>query len=314
VKILLATDGSESSEGAAKFLTSLNLSSEDEITIFHALYWAPSIYPSHVWFSQKWYDKEYDEVSYHNAIKEIKKTIAPRIIDATYKILQPVQAKISTAIIEGCSPEDCIIDAAVNADMDMIIMGSRGIMGIESFFVGSVTRNVSIKSPKPVLVARLPIHEKPDRLKVFFATDGSDYSRNTGEFLSKIPFYDDTEIRILNVTPQEVMEIPQTFAPGVIGQIIEIEEKLRETRVSESKRIVEDAKGRLGKRFGNIDVLSVVGDPSREILKTAETLKSDLIAVGCRGLRGIRGMMGSVSRNILTHSQCSVLIGKTCKD
>ena len=102
MKILLATDGSESSEGAAKFLTSLNLSSEDEITIFHALYWVPSIYPSHVWFSQKWYDKEYDEVSYDNAIKEIKKEIAPRIIDSAFKILQPVKAKLSTAIIESC--------------------------------------------------------------------------------------------------------------------------------------------------------------------------------------------------------------------
>jgi nucleotide-binding universal stress UspA family protein len=314
VKILLATDGSEFSEGAAKFLTSLNLSSEDEITIFHALYWPPSIHPSHVWFSQKWYDKEYNEVSYHNAIMEIKKEIAPRIIDSAYKILQPVKAKISTAIIEGCSPEDCIIDAAANYDMDMIIMGARGIRGIESFFVGSVTRKVSIRSPKPVLIAKLPLHERPGRLKVLFATDGSDYSHDTGEFLSKIPFYDDTEIRILNVAPQELMEIPQTFAPGIIEQIVEIEEKIRETRISESKRIVEDAKGRLEKRFGNIDVLSVVGDPSREILKTAETLKSDLIAVGCRGLRGIKGMMGSVSRNILTHSECSVLIGKTCKD
>jgi nucleotide-binding universal stress UspA family protein len=314
MKILLATDGSEFSEGAAKFLTSLNLSPADEITIFHALYWAPSLYPSQFWFSQKWHDKEFDEVSYHNAIKEIKKKIAPRIIDSILRILHPVQAKISTAIIEGCSPEDCIIDASVNSDMDLIIMGARGIRRIESFFLGSVTRNVSIKSPKPVLVVKLPVQEKIDRLKVLFATDGSDYSRDTAELLSKIPFYDDTEIRILNVTPQEVMEIPQTFAPTVIEQIVEIEGKIIEARVAESKRIIEDAREFLGKRFHNIDVISGTGDPSREILKTAETLKSNLIAVGCRGLRGIKGMMGSVSRNILTHSECSVLIGKTCKD
>jgi nucleotide-binding universal stress UspA family protein len=314
VKILLATDGSESSEGAAKFLTSFNLSFEDEITIFHALYWVPSIYPSHVWFSQKWYDKEYDEVSYLDAIKQIKKEIAPRIIDSAFKILQPVKAKLSTAIIEGCSPEECIIDAAVNSDMDMITMGARGIRGIESFLVGSVTRTVSIKSPKPALIVKLPVHKKTGRLKVLFATDGSDYSRATAEFLSKIPFYDDTEIRILNVTPQEIMEIPQTFAPVVIEQIVEIQEKIRETRAIESKRILENTKELLGKRFANIDVLSGGGDPSKEILKTAEMLKPNLIAVGCRGLRGIKGMMGSVSRNILTHAECSVLIGKTCKD
>jgi hypothetical protein len=35
-------------------------------------------------------------------------------------------------------------------------------------------------------------------------------------------------------------------------------------------------------------------------LETSEELKTDIIAVGCKGLRGIKGMMGSVSRNILT--------------
>lgn len=99
-----------------------------------------------------------------------------------------------------------------------------------------------------------------------------------------------------------------------IERIIEVEDRIRETRVAESKRILEDARELLGKRFSNIDVVSSVGNPSGEILKTAETLKANLLAVGCRGLRGIKGMMGSVSRNILSHSGCSVLIGKTCKD
>jgi nucleotide-binding universal stress UspA family protein len=82
----------------------------------------------------------------------------------------------------------------------------------------------------------------------------------------------------------------------------------------ESEKIIELARGHLSKRFHAITVLSRVGDPSTEILETAKTMGADIIAVGCRGLRGIKGMMGSVSRNILTHSHCSVLIGKTCKE
>lgn len=63
----------------------------------------------------------------------------------------------------------------------------------------------------------------------------------------------------------------------------------------------------------DINVLSEIGDASSEILNTAERLKADVIAVGCRGLRGIKGMMGSVSRNVIVHSKCSVLIGKVCE-
>jgi nucleotide-binding universal stress UspA family protein len=65
-------------------------------------------------------------------------------------------------------------------------------------------------------------------------------------------------------------------------------------------------------RFSNLKTVWKVGDPSVEILKAAESLETDIVAVGCRGMRGIRGMMGSVSRNVLNHAACSVFIGRTC--
>jgi nucleotide-binding universal stress UspA family protein len=54
-----------------------------------------------------------------------------------------------------------------------------------------------------------------------------------------------------------------------------------------------------------------VGDPATEILEAAAALDADIIAMGSRGLRGIKGTLGSVSRHILNHAECSVLIGKT---
>ncbi len=298
MKILLATDGSDYSKAAARFLRCLNLSTEDEITIFHALYWIPFLY---------------DRESYYGTLKEIKTEVAPRIIDSVSQILEHVKAKISAAIVDG-PPEKCIIDAAIGSDMDMIVLGARGISGIEAFFIGSVTRKVAVMSSKPVLITKLPVHEGPKGLKIMFATDGSDYSRATGEFLSKIPFPENTEIRILNVMPAEVLDIPQTSDPHMIERIIKVEDKLREIRLAESERILDDAKKQLSKKFSYIDVLSGVGHPPGEILKKAESINANLIAVGCRGLRGIKGMMGSVSRNVMTHSKCSVLIGKTCRD
>jgi nucleotide-binding universal stress UspA family protein len=119
------------------------LSAEDEITIFHALYWIPFLY---------------DSESYYGTLTEIKKDIAPRIIDSVSKVLRPVNARISTAIIDG-PPEKSIIDAAMTSGMDMVVMGARGISGIETLLIGSVTRKVAIMSPKPVLVTKLPLRE-----------------------------------------------------------------------------------------------------------------------------------------------------------
>jgi nucleotide-binding universal stress UspA family protein len=298
MKILLATDGSEHSKGAARFLTCLNLSSEDEIAVFHAVYWIPFLYNTE---------------SYFDTFKEIKEEIAPKIIDSALEILKPVHARISTFILDG-SPEQCIIDVTAKSDVDLIVMGARGIKGIESLFIGSVTRSVAIKSPKPVLVTKLPVCEEPDKMKILFATDGSEYSIATGEFLSEIPFPDNTEITILNVMPSEFLDIPETFVPEINERITEVMAKVSSYALSASERIIDQAREFLSMRFKNINVLSNSGDPSSEILKTSEELRMDLVAVGCRGLRGIKGMMGSVSRNILVHSKCSVLIGKTCKD
>jgi nucleotide-binding universal stress UspA family protein len=298
MKILLATDGSEYSKRAAGFLTCLNLSSEDEIVIFHAVYWIPFLYNTE---------------SYYDTFKEIKEEIAPRIIDSALEILKSAEARISTFILDG-SPEQCIIDVAAKSDADLIVMGARGIKGIESLFIGSVTRSVAIKSPKPVLVTKLPVCERPDKMKILFATDGSEYSIGTGELLSEIPFPDNTEIAILNVMPSEFLDIPETFVPKINERITELMRRTRSHAFIASQRINDQARESLGKRFKNINVLSEIGDAPSEILKTAERLKTDVIAVGCRGLRGMKGMMGSVSRNVLAHSKCSVLIGKTCEE
>jgi nucleotide-binding universal stress UspA family protein len=295
MKILLATDGSEYSRGAARFLTCMKLTPQDEITIFHAVYWIPFLY---------------DAESYIETFKEIKQEIAPKIVDSILEILKPVQAGISTAIVEG-SPAQCIIDAVRTSDINMVIMGARGIKGVESLFAGSVTRAVAIKSPRPVLVTKLPLRERP-ALKVLYATDGSGYSRETARFLASMPFSDKTEFTILNVVPPEFLDIPETFAPKVNERIIEIRDQTRSIRLNNSQRIVEQAEEILSKTGRPIRIMSEVGDTSTVILKVSEEMKADLLVVGCRGLRGIKGVMGSVSRNILAHSRCSVLIGKTC--
>lgn len=296
MKILLATDGSQYSELAAKFLRCLNLSSDDEITILHVVYWIPFLY-----------DKE----SYFGAFKSIKEEIAPKVIDSVLAILKDANAKISTAIIDG-SPEQCIVDVADESDMDLIVMGARGVKGIKSFFIGSVTNAVALHASKPVFITKPPGCNKSGNLKILFASDGSEYSIATGKLLSEIPFPENTEITILNVTKPVFWDIP-ALSPKINEKMLEIADQAKAMEIMNSERIIEHDREYLRRSFNNINILSKEGDPSTEILKTSEELKADIIAVGCRGLRGIKGMMGSVSRNILTHSKCSVLIGKTCK-
>jgi nucleotide-binding universal stress UspA family protein len=293
MKILLATDGSEYSGGAAKFLTNLNLSSEDEITVLHVITDGPLK----------------DKVaSYYSSLKQIKQEIAPKIIETTIDILQPLNTKIKSLLVDG-HPGQGIIDTAEDLNVNMIVMGVKGIKGIKRLLIGSVTRFVAINSSKPVLVIKPPQGELSGDLKVLFATDGSGYATETERCLISIPFHKDAEITVLHVI-QSGLDIPEKFNVKIDEKMKKLLTEVKGLALKESAMTLEQACNFMGDRFTKVNSLTKDGDPALEILNAAKALKTDIIAVGSKGMRGIKGMLGSVSRYILGQSECSVLIGK----
>lgn len=288
MKVLLATDGSEHSEGAARFLTRLNFSKADEIVVLHVISEVP-----------------YDD-DYHAQIRRVIKRVAPKILKASADILKRVGAEITT-VEENGYPDTTIIEKTIEYGSDLIVMGARGVKGMELLFLGSATRAVTINSPKPVLVFKRPSWEASGTMKVLFATDGSEVAEEAGKFLARLPLPAETEIAVMHATSAFASDIPERYLKEAGEQL-----SGRPAPYTESETIFERASIYLCGRFRKIDYLLKTGDPSREILMAEKTLGPDLIAVGCRGLRGIKGMMGSVSRRLLGHSESSVLIGKPC--
>ena len=60
---------------------------------------------------------------------------------------------ISTKIVEG-GPAETIIGTAQEENVDLIVMGSRGLGGIRQLLLGSVSNDVADKAPCPVLIVR----------------------------------------------------------------------------------------------------------------------------------------------------------------
>jgi nucleotide-binding universal stress UspA family protein len=295
MKILLATDGSEYSETATRFLTELNLSADDKITILHVISDDP--------FEDK-------EDYYYSKIKKVKQLIAPKILDSAANILKSTPAKISAELMNGY-PDKCIVNMAVEADADIIIMGPKRMKGIRSRIVGSVTKSVSISSPKPVLIVKPPRGKSSNKIKILFTTDGSGYAAKAGETVTLMPFHDNTEIVVIHVITPALYDIPDKFKIKVDAHVIEEMNNFKTAESEESQLIIEQAAGYLSKKYSNISKLTKVGDPSDEILHAANELGADIIVVGSKGMGGFRGMVGSISRYILSAADCSVLIGKT---
>jgi nucleotide-binding universal stress UspA family protein len=196
MKFLLPTDGSDYSEGAARFLAQLALTRDDEVTVLHVISWVPF---------------EEDVESHYASLKQIKQDIAPKILDSAASILKTAPSKISTESVEGY-PDKSIIEAAETLGADLIVVGARGLKGIKQLIVGSVTRSVAISSPKPVLVIKPPQFGASAKMKILFATDGSDSANSAGAFLASMPFHRDSEITVLNVVWSAVSDIPERLS------------------------------------------------------------------------------------------------------
>jgi nucleotide-binding universal stress UspA family protein len=291
MKILLAVDGSECSGRAAAFLTRFHFTPEDKIIILHVISEIP-----------------YEDDSYAN-IRRFMKRVAPQVLDSAAKILKPVKAQIIKRETEGY-PDATIMETAENGDFDLVVMGTRGLKGVKSFFVGSVTRSVAINSAKPVLVTRTPEWQPGEHMKVLLASDGSDSAGAAADLLASMPFPSDTECMVVNV-PHSAFSDMFTHHEAAKDKTLEKDAAtIRDIEHRQAEQVVEKTKSRLSNNFSHIQEYIQAGDPAMEILNAAEKFRPDIIAVGCRGLKGMKGMMGSVSRRILTHSPCPVLIGK----
>lgn len=294
MKMLLATDGSEYSIGAAQFLSRLRCSPDDEITLLYVIPEAPLSDAGR---------------EYYADLKKIKQEIAPRILDATVDKLRDVRAKINTLVASG-HPDKAIIDTALLIPMDLIVLGARGIKGMRSFLLGSVTRATAIASPIPVLVIREPQWNASGPLKVLYATDGSRFALETGRLLEELPLPEGSEVTIMHVAGSSFADIPERFYLEMGDRVKEIAERTTEAEYGRAGDIMQNARELLAGKFPKMDHIIKHGDPSQMILDAAASPGADIIALGSSGMRGLRGMLGSVSRRVLGHAPCSVLIGK----
>ncbi len=294
MKILFATDGSEHSLHAAKFIRSFNFSEKDGIKIIHAISWLPVM---HEWESLA------------EDFQTIREKVVPKILASASDILKSTNASITSSYTEDF-PDRAIIDTAESADIDLIIMGAKGVRGIATHIVGSVTKKVAAKAHIPVLIVRSPGKELNGKLKILFATDGSEHSDSTADILTSIPFPENTELTILNVSFSTLYDIPDQFSLEVDSRIKNIVAGTHEKAARISHDITTKTYDLLKNRFAGSERITKFGDPPVEILNAADDMGADIIALGSSGKRGILKYLGSVSRYVLNHAKCSVLIGK----
>lgn len=135
-RILVAVDGSAESEQALHMAAQIARGSKSQLIIVHAFEKLPSI----------------DAPHYRRSLREHLDK-GQKVIDAAAALVADLAPE--QELLEG-PPADAILRVADARDVDLIIMGARGIGGVRAL-LGSVSNKVVHQAACPVLIA----HEKP---------------------------------------------------------------------------------------------------------------------------------------------------------
>ena len=92
-----------------------------------------------------------DYVRYQDQLKEVYKNVlktAEKKVEETHPDL-----KVETLLKEG-KPSTIIVETAESNNVDLIVIGSRGLGGISGLILGSTSRRVVDSCTKPILIIK----------------------------------------------------------------------------------------------------------------------------------------------------------------
>jgi nucleotide-binding universal stress UspA family protein len=138
-------------------------------------------------------------------------------------------------------------------------------------------------------------------MKALVAVDGSEASRRAMDIAAELAKGGSLEVSLIHV-------LPQSYVAGSLGVVTSITYE----QEGEAKGLLTSAKEYLASKGVEVKATYLPqGDPADQILQTAEKEGFELIVMGSRGLSPFdRLLLGSVSRKVVDHAHCSVLIAR----
>ena len=275
MKIVLAVDGSKHARWSMEWMPQVPFARRPQIVAVHALDLAALKAP----FMIQPVVIGNEPYIYAEVTRLEQK--ATRVSMETKKFLAATQLA-GKVLVERGTPATAILKHARRGDV--IMLGSRGVTGLDRFMLGSVSLSVALHAPASVLVIK-----QPPRVirRILLATDGSKSATKAVRFVMEELRPENIEIVLVHVLPF-----------------------LRYPEVKEAGRALLDRDaGRLVKAGYAVNEVLKLGHPAEEIIKVANRQKVDLIVAGAKGFGAIaRFVLGSVSSKLVQYSTVSVLV------
>jgi nucleotide-binding universal stress UspA family protein len=185
---------------------------------------------------------------------------------------------------------------AKDGDIDMIVVGSRGLGGFRGLLLGSVSQQLTEHARCPVTVVRRDaISLDPALRRIMVGHDGSAHAGEALRFAGELATRSGGEVLVAYAVPTSVVvdasDAAEAVSPHGLHETVDAWcEPLRDVGL-EPKIVVLD------------------GDPRTELLSAAHDHNADLLVVGTRGHRAVsRLLIGSVAASLIRHNDIPVTV------
>jgi nucleotide-binding universal stress UspA family protein len=290
MRLLLAVDGSQSSNAAVSAVASIHWPHGSVVRVVSVVSHAPRV-PLDLAFAGPF-----------PAIDESDPTTRRQVALAdAVRELGGAERRVESILLIG-RPASAIVEEAAGYGADVVVMGSRGHGPWESMLLGSVSAEVVDHAPCPVLVVR-----GRDLQPVILATDGSAGARRAEHLLTEWPLPQGATVTVVNAVDAGVWGL--MGAPIGMGEPVAPSPQIEGEARAEAERLTAEVARNLG-LMGIATTAEVRnGEPAPSIVEAARVHGAGLIVVGSRGHSGLTAvLLGSVARNVLLHAPCSVLV------
>lgn len=288
-KMLLAVDGSEEAERAARAGIDLSKKTGSEL---HVIYVAPL--PTTMYVPES--------LDY---VHDMAERQGRRTLDEQLQKIQDMGGEVAEEHLVIGRPDAEIVRVGEEIGAGLLVVGSRGVGFMRRVLLGSVSESTVHHAHCPVLVVR-PREDDEDILgnRILVATDDSEEAQMAVGAAVELVEATGSELHIVHaLTVEPPMPYPYPYANE------RWEESLEKAKKN-ARSFVEEQAERVKTEMGTeVQAHLRFGTPGREVVELGEELGAGLVIVGSRGLGGIRrAQMGSVSDVVVRHAHSPVLV------
>ena len=282
MKTLLTTDGSQSAEQAIRWFSRLPIAHSESYEILTV-----SDYQNYGMVP----------IEVHEELLRLESAHAIESFQRAEKILKEAGMGATQISCIG-QPAYEITRHAKENQCDLIVVGAHGRSFLEHMLIGSISESVARHAPCSVLVVRKSKAKvaEGDPTHITVASDCSDSDRQIASQINAIHFPKNTKFNLISVIEH----------PFLIEPTIEYDAQLTRATTSSLDRLAMELSE--SSEYIQKVVLEKL-HVSSCILNFVQTHPTDILVLGDKGRTAIgRFFLGSVSRVLLQHAPCSVLL------